>query len=90
MELDKDNQNFITQQKRLVLFLTQYTASRWMAARATDIPLQNVCLYVKDLIKNGKLAIIKKDRCCVSKRRVQYLSANPDLFPRDNQLKLWE
>jgi len=77
-----------TQEQRLRAYLRRHTVSRWMAARATRIPLQVVCWIVGDLRKMDAVAVVKKARCAISGRTVQYITTDPDKFPQSKQLKL--
>lgn len=85
---DKDSKYF-SQYKRLREFLKEKTTSRNMAAVYNDIPLQNVCRYVGMLRKADGIAVVKKDRCAITKREVEFLTTNPALFPQSNQLNLF-
>lgn len=86
---DKDSKYF-SQYKRLREFLKEKTTSRNMAAVYNDIPLQNVCRYVGMLRKVDGIAVVKKDRCAITKRAVEFLTTNPALFPQSNQLNLFD
>jgi len=77
-----------TQEQRLREYLRRHTVSRWMAARATRIPLQVVCWIVGDLRKMDAVAVVKKARCAISGRTVQYITTDPDKFPKSKQLQL--
>lgn len=56
----------------------------------TGIMRENVCRYIDDLLKQGKIAIIKKRKCKITGYPyVNEYTANPDLFPKSNQLKLF-
>lgn len=77
-----------TQEQRLRAYLRQKTVSRWMASVATGIPLQVVCWIVGDLRKMDAVAVVKKARCAISGRVVEYITTDPDKFPKSNQLKL--
>lgn len=86
---DKDSK-YLSQYKRFCEFLRENTTSRSMAAEYNDIPLQNVCRYVGKLRKADGIAVIRKDRCAITKRLVQFISTNPALFPQSNQLNLFD
>ena len=66
--------------------------SRRMAA--TEIGYEDqtymVTQRVSDWIKEGKAAVIGRIRCSRSKRWVQSVTTNPDLFPIDPQLSLFD
>jgi hypothetical protein len=80
---------FIAQYHRLFLYYKENKASRYMASVETGIPIQNICRYVGMMFDRGVIAVIRKDKCHISGEIVEFLSTNPELFPKDNQLKLW-
>ncbi|MGP1991871.1 hypothetical protein D9V96_008295 [Zobellia laminariae] len=77
--------------KRLFQALMQ-PQSRRMAA--TNIGYEDLTYMVTqniyDWIKQGKAAVIGQIRCSRSNRWVQSVTTNPDLFPIDPQLSLFE
>ena len=77
-----------TQEQRLRAYLRRKTVSRWMAARATRIPLQVVCWIVGDWRKADAVAVVKKGRCAISGRGEECITIYPDKFPKSNQLTL--
>ena len=81
---------FLTQLEIVDNYLKEYTASRFMVAIDTGIPIQNVCRYVAMLFDRNQIAIVRKDKCFITGEIVEYLTTNPDLFPKDKQLKLWD
>ena len=85
---NKDNISY-SQYERIEDFLRDNTASRYMAAIDTGIPIQNVCRYVDMMSKRDLIAVIRKDKCAISGEMVEFLSTNPDIFPKEKQLKFW-
>ena len=79
----------ISQLRAVAHYWKTNTASRYMVAKATGIPLQNICRYVDMLKTSNSIAIIKKDYCQISGELVEYLSTNEEVFPMQNQLKLF-
>jgi hypothetical protein len=73
---------------RLRSYLRRHTVGRWMAARATRIPLQTVCWIIGDLRKAQAVAVVRKSRCAISGQWVEYLTTDPAQFPKSNQLTL--
>jgi len=71
-------------------YLRKKTASRYMTAIDTEIPIQNVCRYVEMLKSSNSIAVVRKDYCRISGEMVEFLSTDPDKFPQDSQLKIWE
>ena len=62
--------------------------SRWMAAIALEIPLQSVCFAIGSLRDSDSVSAAKKGRFAISGRTVEFLTTNPDKFPKSNQLIL--
>jgi len=83
-------EEFQAQIKRFTAYLREYTTSRYNASIDTGIPLQNVCRYVSMLQKQNSIAVVRLDRCPISGETVEFLTTNPELFPKECQLKLWE
>ena len=79
----------ISQIKKVAEYWKKNTASRYMVAMATDIPIQNICRYVDMLKASNSIVIVKKDYCAISRELVEYLSTNERLFHKQNQLKLF-
>jgi len=81
---------YLSQFRLVNQFLHHNTASRYMTAVSTGIPIQNVCRYIDTLRKSDSVAIIRIDKCSISGEMVEFLSTNPAIFPKDNQLRLWD
>jgi len=79
---------FSSQKQCFSKYLFKNIASRYMVAIATNIPIQNCCRYVDMLKDTNSIAVVRKDKCKISGEIVEFLSTNPALFPKDNQLKL--
>jgi len=80
---------FPNQLKRTELYFKEFTATRYMASVDTGISIQNICRYVDELRESNKIAVVRIDYCQISRFKAEYLTTNPELFPSDNQLKLW-
>ena len=56
----------------------------------TGVMRENICRYVQYLLEQGKIAVVRKRRCKITGYPlVNEYTANPDLFPKSNQLKLF-
>lgn len=55
----------------------------------TNIDRANICWYCRKLRKSNNIAAIKKVFCPVTKHRAILWTANPELFPKSNQLNLF-
>ena len=78
-----------SQLKTIFNYLQSHTATASMVADATGVPQKSICRYKRDLQKRGLLYEVKKGFCELTKFRAWYLTTNPDLFPRSNQLQLF-
>lgn len=57
---------------------------------ATGIMRESICRHVAYLLMQGKIAVIRKRRCNITGYpMVNEYTANPNLFPKSNQLKLF-
>jgi hypothetical protein len=64
--------------------------SRFMLAIETEVPIQNVCRYVDMLRDLNQIAIARMDYCKITNQLVEYLTTDPEDFPENNQLELFE
>jgi hypothetical protein len=56
----------------------------------TGVMRENICRYVNTLLEQGKIKAIRKRKCTITGHpKVNEYTANPELFPIDNQLKLF-
>ena len=55
----------------------------------TGIMRANICRHIAKLESQWKIAIIRKRRCIITGEMVNEYTANPELFPKSNQLKLF-
>ena len=86
----KDNLK-LAQLKRFDLYLRENTASRYMAAVETGLPIQNCCRFVDMLKAINAIAIVRHAKCQITGETVEYLTTNPALFPKNEvkQLRLF-
>lgn len=80
---------FASQLQTVKQYLFKQTASRYMVAIDTHIPIQNVCRYVDMLKAGNSIAVVRKGYCRISGELVEFLSTDPEKFPNDSQLTLW-
>ena len=81
---------YVIQYKKVYKSFFNEPKSRNMASIEVDVPIQNVCWFVFMLREASKIMVAKKGYCKITKRLVEYLTTNPDHFPEDNQLALFE
>jgi hypothetical protein len=62
-------------------FLQSHTATATQVATALNIYRPNLCRRKRTLEKCGKLAVIKKVVCPITKHKAGLLTTNPALFP---------
>lgn len=86
LEQGKDT-NFKAQEKRYFEYLKIHIATNSMVTNATGIPQKNLTRFKRDLEKQGLLYEIEKKLCKKTGFRAWYLTTNPELFPKSNQLK---
>lgn len=84
----KDSKKRDAQRRKLYAYLKRHTVSRWMAAQALNIPLQSVCWAVREFRQADAVAVVRKDKCTISGEWVEYITTDPDNFPKSDQLKL--
>ena len=76
-----------SQTKTVYEYLKHNVATASMVQDATGVEQKNITRYKRELEKCGLLAEVKHDRCEITKNRAWYLTTNPELFPKSNQLK---
>ena len=77
-----------TTQKQIVfIYLQTNTATASMVEQATGIPQKSICRYKRKLELQGLLCEVSTKLCLRTGFRACYLTTNPDLFPKSNQLK---
>jgi hypothetical protein len=81
--------NHNNQLQTIFQYLQDHVATASMVADATGIYQKNICRYKRDLEKTGNLWEIKKKVCKKTGFKAWYLTTNPALAPKSNQLKLF-
>lgn len=62
-----------------------------MVSVETGIQRANICWYIRDFRQQNKVALVKEDRCSITKHPAQYLTTDPDKVEAiHNQLELQE
>jgi len=89
-ELEQGKVKQIQNQKKTIFeYLKLHTATASMVAEATGVPQKSICRYKRDLEKQGLLYEVEKKLCCLTGFRAWYLTTNPELFPKSNQLTMF-
>jgi hypothetical protein len=78
-----------TQKQTIYNYLKLHTATASMVASATGVPQKSICRYKRQLELQGLLFEVGKKHCSLTCFRASYLTTNPDLFPKSNQLKMF-
>ncbi len=80
---------FDTQSTLVYRAFKEYPKTMLMVSIETGILRANICRYVARWRKSNRIESVKTDYCKITKHPAGYLSTNPDLFPKSNQLKLF-
>ena len=80
---------FRTQLQTIFEYLKENTATASMVTECTGVPQKSICRYKRDLEKQNLLNEVEKKLCKVTGFRAWYITTNPDLFPKSNQLTLF-
>ncbi|WP_423148623.1 hypothetical protein [Rubrolithibacter danxiaensis] len=85
---DKDN-HFAGQLKIVYEYLKTNIATGSMVAKATGVPHKCFTRYKQALEKNGHLKVTERKRCKVTGLPADYVTCNPEWFPVQRQLSLF-
>lgn len=78
----------IKELKAVYEYLNVNTATATQVASDLQIHRPNLCRYKRQLEKLDLLSEVRKGYCPVTKHKAAFLTTNPDLFPKSNQLQL--
>lgn len=81
--------HFKSQLQTIFEYLKENTATASMVTEYTGVPQKSICRYKRDLEKQGLLYEVEKKLCKITGFRAWYITTNPDLFPKSNQLKMF-
>jgi len=82
------NKHFKSQKVTIFQYLKYHTATASMVSDATGVPQKSITRYKRDLEKQNLIYEVVKKHCKLTGFRAWYLTTNPDLFPKANQLKM--
>jgi hypothetical protein len=89
-QVQNESKEFRSQADTIYLSFFEKPKTMKMVTVETGIDRANICREVSRLKKDsGKIEIVKIDQCRITRHRAGYLTTNPELFPRNNQLKLF-
>ncbi len=86
----RQDKQFQAQMEKVFASLYRQPKTMLMVSTETGIFRANICRYVSKWRKRNCVDIVKKDRCQISKHRASYLTTNRQLFPKSNQLKMFD
>lgn len=78
-----------TQKQKVYTYLLTNIATASMVEKATGVPQKSICRYKRVLELQGLLCEVSKKHCILTGFKASYLTTNPDLFPKSNQLKMF-
>ena len=78
-ERGKDNQ-FLAQKKRVFAALYRQPKTMLMVSIETGIFRANICRYVAEWKKEGRIYLVRTGFCPISKHRSAFYTTNPELF----------
>ena len=84
----KDN-GFEAQKKIVFKSFHERPKTMLMVSNETGILRANICRYVAEWRGLSRIGATKKDYCKITKHLADYLTTNPDLFPKSKQLNLF-
>lgn len=62
-----------------------------MVSVETGIQRANICWYIRDFREQNKIALVKEDRCPITKHPAQFLTTDPEEVEKiHSQLELQE
>ena len=82
---------FTTERKKVLEALKLKPMTMKEVFVETGVMRENICRYVFTLLEIGKIEITQKRKCTITGHSsVNEYTANPDLFPKTNQLNLFD
>lgn len=84
------NKQFTAQLKKVYKALKQKPMTMKEVDIYTGVMRESICRYIGTLLDQNKIAVIKKRKCSITGYPyVNEYTANPSLFPKSNQLKMF-
>lgn len=79
----------VNELQEVYYYLQRNIATATQTAIALKIHRPNLCRYKRTLEKLNLLAVANKGHCPITKHKAAFLTTNPELFPKSNQLQLF-
>lgn len=81
--------DFQVQTQRVFKAFYKQPKTMLMVTVETGILRANICRYVAEWKKENSICVARKGICPISKHGAGFYTTNPEMFPFDNQLKLF-
>jgi hypothetical protein len=88
-EQGKDN-HFKNQFKKAFESFYRHPQTMMELSVATGIERANICWYCRTMRKAGTIAVFTRTRCSITNYFAKKLTTNPELFPKQIQLSLFD
>ena len=83
--------DYTRDKQRVFQCLFTVPRTRAQVETLTGIRINSVCYYVGMLANDGKVKVHHKGICPVTRHdNVEFLTTNPELFPKDKQFSFWD
>ena len=83
--------NYLAQTQRVNKAFFEKPKTMLQVASETGIYRASICRYVGRWKRNDNIAVVRFGVCPISKHsKVQFLTTNPDLYPKQRQLNLFD
>ena len=82
--------NYLPQLQRVYESFFEQPKTRLQVAFDEGTFQGNLCWHVRKLRKSNKIVVVKKGHCKVTGYLAEYLTTNPEYFPKQRQLNLFE
>lgn len=78
-----------SQKQRIWRSLYYKPQTRLQVSVAEDVPIQSTCRIVGSLRKEGRIRIVKHDRCPISGMHAEFITTAPTPTPSGEQIPLF-
>ncbi len=82
--------NYLAQTQRVNKAFFEKPKTMLQVSFETGIFRANICRYVAQWKQSNHIAVVKIGICPITKCKAQFLTSNPDFYPKQRQLNLFE
>ena len=82
--------NYLAQTQRVNKAFFEKPKTMLQVSFETGIDRANICRYVAQWKKNNKIEVVKIGVCPITQCKAQFLTSNPELYPKQRQLNLFD